>query len=266
MATMPTSGSTGAPDWIWGAIIAHRGLHDERDGVPENTLAAFARACDADVPVELDVRMLADRELAVVHDASVERVTGVRMKVSELSSTDILSLKVLGSEHTIPLFDDVLRLIDGRIPILVECKGLGILGISERRLVEEIGDYEGRLVIASFSPLSLLQIRLAGYRGPLGLIVREVPSPLRLGRFALRALRGLGIPQPAFFNVNVGSLCSPLVQELRRSGLPVVAWGVESAADARQARTLADGMLASEAVVTAQTPHAPSEQALQPIP
>ena len=62
--------------WLTRRPIAHRGLHDARAGRPENSLAAFDRACALGFPAELDVRLTRDREVVVFHDRALRRLTG----------------------------------------------------------------------------------------------------------------------------------------------------------------------------------------------
>ena len=100
---------------------AHRGLHG--NGIPENSRAAFSRACERGVGIELDVQLSRDGEVMVFHDATLVRMTEVEKKVCELDRADLQTLSLAQSEWTIPTFREVLALVNGRVPILVELKG-----------------------------------------------------------------------------------------------------------------------------------------------
>lgn len=100
---------------------AHRGLFGGE--IPENSLAAFSAAIDKGFAIELDVRQSADGTLYVFHDDDVQRMCGVDRKFKEMSDFEIDLLRLSGTEHHIPRFDEVLSLVNGTVPLLVELKG-----------------------------------------------------------------------------------------------------------------------------------------------
>ena len=100
---------------------AHRGLHKE--GVPENSLAAFEDACRAGFGIELDVQLSHDGEVMVFHDYTLIRMTGCDKKLCELDAKELMTLTLAGTDQTIPTLKQVLALVDGRVPLLVELKG-----------------------------------------------------------------------------------------------------------------------------------------------
>ena len=133
--------------------IAHRGLHSGKDGVvPENSLAAFAAACENGYGIELDVQLSADGQVVVFHDDNLKRVCGVNKPVCALSLKELQSLSLLGSEETIPLFSDVLDLVAGRGPLIVELKN----GRQNKELCEKtlalLRAYDGPFCVESFAP------------------------------------------------------------------------------------------------------------------
>lgn len=136
---------------------AHRGLHGE--GVPENSLSAFARAIDAGCGIELDVQLSRDGTVVVFHDYTLVRMTGCDKKVNELTVSELKTLSLAGTEQTIPTFAEVLALVDGKIPLLVELKGETAdvsLCLQTARLLSA---YDGAYCIESFNPLLLHSMR-----------------------------------------------------------------------------------------------------------
>lgn len=110
------------PGWdrLQGVRYAHRGLHDAALGVPENSITAFRRAIERGFGAELDVHLMADGELAVVHDSDLTRVCGKQVLIEDLTVEDLPDCKLMGTGETIPLFREVLELFEGKTPLIIE--------------------------------------------------------------------------------------------------------------------------------------------------
>ena len=115
-------GRTGHPGlaWLRGWSYAHRGLHGE--GCPENSMAAFQAALAHGYGIELDVHLLKDGNLAVMHDSSLLRTTGREGRMEELTTEALTDYHLGGTEETIPEFRQVLELYAGKAPLIVELK------------------------------------------------------------------------------------------------------------------------------------------------
>ena len=114
----------GHPGWeeLKGARYAHRGLHDKGNGIPENSMTAFRRAVEHGYGVELDVHLLKDGCLAVFHDSTLKRICGADGIIEDLTAEDLQNYHLLGTEETIPLFEDVLAVFEGKTPMIIELK------------------------------------------------------------------------------------------------------------------------------------------------
>ncbi|MBE6759693.1 MAG: glycerophosphodiester phosphodiesterase [Ruminococcaceae bacterium] len=136
-----------------GGVFAHRGLHDKNAGVPENTLLAFRRAVEHGYGMEFDVRFTADKQLVVMHDNDLERMTGVQGRVSEMTLEQLAPLRVGGTDQPIPRFEQVLETVDGRTPLIIELK---VCGSDYAELAQSVCNvldgYSGPYVIESFDP------------------------------------------------------------------------------------------------------------------
>ena len=136
-----------------GWLYAHRGFHKKPDA-PENSLAAFQRAVDRGYGMELDVHLLKDGTLAVLHDSVLKRMTGRPGIVEDLTAADLPACFLGRSRETIPTFRQVLDLVDGKTPLIVELKPQGG---NDARLTdlacEMLKSYRGLYCIESFSPL-----------------------------------------------------------------------------------------------------------------
>lgn len=134
-----------------GWAYAHRGLHG--NGLPENSMAAFKAALDGGYGIELDIHLLKDGNLAVIHDSVLKRTTGAEGKVEDLTIEDLTNYHLEGTEQTIPTFREVLDLYAGKAPIIVELKPVGnnhaALAETACKLLE---GYEGTYCMESFDP------------------------------------------------------------------------------------------------------------------
>lgn len=137
---------------------AHRGLHSA--GVPENSLSAFAAAKAAGYGIELDIHLMQDGELAVIHDSSLKRVAGADITIEELSAVDLNQYRLMGTQEHVPLFKQVLELIDGEVPLIVELKATTD---NYPQLCEKACDllknYNGLYCMESFDPRCIVWLR-----------------------------------------------------------------------------------------------------------
>ena len=140
-----------------GVHYAHRGLHDESKA--ENSMSAFRAAKEHGYGIELDVRLSKDGELVVFHDDTLIRVTGNEGKVKDFTSEELAKMKLSGTDEGRPTFREVLELIDGSVPLLIELKELTSESGLAEKFVEVISDYKGEYIVESFNPMTLRRLR-----------------------------------------------------------------------------------------------------------
>ena len=139
-----------------GASVAHRGYFDNEAGIPENSLASFRAAIEKGFVIELDIQLSSDGVAFVFHDADLERMCNVQGKIWDYTAAELKEMKLLGTEETIPTFEETLALVNGQVPLLVEYKmdkadtavcaaGQGLLD-----------KYNGAYAIQCFDPRALL--------------------------------------------------------------------------------------------------------------
>lgn len=105
-----------------GLMAAHRGLYEKDQSVPENSLEAFRRAAENGYGVELDVQLTKDGAVVVFHDDTVDRMTESRGRVDSFTLAELQAMPLMGTEHRVPLFTDVMAVLDGVSPTIVELK------------------------------------------------------------------------------------------------------------------------------------------------
>lgn len=135
---------------LQGWSYAHRGLH--REGVPENSMAAFKEALDAGYGIELDIHLTKDGDLAVIHDTSLKRTAGADVKITDLTSAELSNYHLEGTEETIPLFHQVLDLYQGKAPLIIELKADDNQEALVDTAVAAMQGYRGAWCMESFDP------------------------------------------------------------------------------------------------------------------
>jgi glycerophosphoryl diester phosphodiesterase len=215
--------------WLMRSPIAHRGLHAAHDGRPENSLAAFARACVLGFPAELDVRLTRDRQVVVFHDRALRRMTGAPGRVDERDAAEICALRLLGTAERVPLLRDVLELVNGRVPLLIELKSSMLWPTLERAVLEALDGYAGAIAIQSFKRRTLRELE-------------RCEAPHAIGHLRRRSVPRAGMG-PAFVGCHVDVLASRAVQRRRDTGGVVLAWTIRSEQQAERALRLVDNYI-----------------------
>ncbi|MBO4235034.1 MAG: glycerophosphodiester phosphodiesterase [Firmicutes bacterium] len=117
--------------------FAHRGLYSRDGSVPENSIASFTAAVNAGYGIELDIQLSKDEEIVVFHDEGLKRMCGIDGPVYNYTLEELKSFKLLDSDESIPTLSEVLSIVDGRVPIIIEFKG----GKRNRLLCEKAMEY-----------------------------------------------------------------------------------------------------------------------------
>ena len=140
---------------LTGHDYAHRGLHDNKRGIPENSLAAFDRAVRAGYGIEMDVRETRDHVLVVHHDETLERSCGDPRRVCDVPLAELKQLELFGTQERIPTFDEFLSLVNGRVPLIVELKTDLSNRALPQKVYERLRSYQGIYCVESFDPLAV---------------------------------------------------------------------------------------------------------------
>lgn len=142
-----------------GRNYAHRGLYRCDQTIPENSLVAFRLAVEAGYGIELDLQLSRDGDVVVFHDDSLSRICGVPGNVSDYGTEELRHFCLFETEEGIPLFSEVLRLINGRVPMIIEFKTSERNTLLCKKAIAELDTYHGPYCIESFDPRILLWFR-----------------------------------------------------------------------------------------------------------
>ncbi|MEQ5827748.1 phosphodiesterase [Sulfitobacter sp. NFXS29] len=231
--------------------LAHRALHDLSAGRPENSRAAVRAAVDAGVGIEIDLQLSADNKAMVFHDYALERLTPERGAVRLREASALAAIPLKGGDEGIPTLEEILDLIAGRVPLLVEFKDQdGAMGPDvgplETAAAELLGRYRGDLAVMSFNPHSVRALARLLPDVPRGLTTSAYrPDEWPLPAATCDRLRG--IPDYAdtgscFISHEADDLNRPRVAELKAEGAAVLCWTIRSQAEEDIARQVAQNV------------------------
>jgi glycerophosphoryl diester phosphodiesterase len=235
-------------DRLFDPPVAHRGLWAP-DGAPENSLAAFQAACAHGYGIELDVQLSADGEAMVFHDSRLARMTGAEGRISDHTAADLGSIKLAGTDETIPTLAETLTLVGHRAMVQVEVKtSAGDVGALEKRVHEVLIDHNGPIAVIGFNPYShgwFAQHHPNILRGLDSYSYADEPARKMAPeqRRAFANLEHVAIAKPHFLALALEMLPSPRAAEMRAKGMPVVAWTVRSPAEWDAVKDCCDNLI-----------------------
>lgn len=160
LAIMPklrrNPGSKNLDGWLY----AHRGLHDNEAEAPENSLRAFSLAVEKGYGIELDVQLTKDNVPVILHDYNLRRACKSDFKVVDLNYEELAKLKLFKSNEKIPTFKEVLAVVNGKVPLIIELKIPWRAGKICSIVSEILKEYQGIYCIESFNPFGLSWYRM----------------------------------------------------------------------------------------------------------
>lgn len=221
-----------------GWLYAHRGLHDAT--APENSMEAFRRAAESGYGIELDVQRTRDDRLVVHHDGNLKRVCGVDKRIRDLTYDELTRVS-LPDGSRVPLFTEVLSLVNGRVPLIVEVKhNGGAVGNAEATLAL-LRQYKGPYCVESFHPLAVRYFRKRApeiVRGQLADGRPYRPGEASLATwFALRSLLVNFLGRPHFIAYSVPEDRTLAMWLMKRLFKPLLAaWTIRDEATLSRAR------------------------------
>ena len=228
--------------------LAHRALHDVRDGRPENSRAAIRAAIAAGYGIEIDVQLSADGAAMVFHDYALERLTGETGAVRLCTADRLAGIALKGGEEGIPALPEVLEIIAGKVPLVIELKdqdgGMGPdIGPLEEAVAKAIAGYQGPLAVMSFNPHAVARMAELAPEVPRGIVTsayryEDWPLP-KATCDRLREIPDFDRTGASFISHEVSDLARPRVAEIKAQGAMICCWTVRSAAQEAEARQVA---------------------------
>jgi glycerophosphoryl diester phosphodiesterase len=238
-------------DWLTARPVAHRGLHDARAGVIENTPSAFEAAIAGGYGIECDVQLSRDGEAIVHHDFELGRLTDGRGPLAALTAAELKTVAFRDTRDRMLTLDELCALIGGRVPLLVEIKSRfdGDLALT-RRVTQVLGAYGGPAAAMSFDPDLVALLRTIAPALTRGIVAeRRYAHPewaalpaFRKWRLAHLAHALRTRPQFVAWSVKDLPAAAPLAAR-SLFGVPLLTWTVRSEDDRRRAARWADQII-----------------------
>ena len=241
-------------DRLFERPIAHRGLHDRAAGIIENSAGAVRRAVEAGYAFEVDVQISRDGEAVVFHDDTLDRLTAETGRVADRTAAELCTIPLIDSAEgdRIWTLAELLALVAGRVPFVVEIKSLGDGDTRlARRTAELLTAYDGFAAAKSFDRRMVREVKRAAPDLPRGIIGcafkpddREWRAMSSARRFVDRNLLHWPLTRPHFISWDVSDLPRRAVDIAHRlTGAPVMTWTVRTPFDQARAALYADQMI-----------------------
>lgn len=219
-------------------LIAHRGLHDK--DTPENSMGAFKKALEKDIAIEFDVHLLKDNKIVVFHDDNLKRMTGIDKKINELSYDEIKDIKLTNSDEKIPLLEDVLKLVNGKVLLDIELKCDHEKYKLEDALIEVLKDYTGQIVLKSFDYKTVKYLKKkTSYK--VGILIKNLEGKNinKFDRYLLKSNLFLKYIKPDFIACDYRILDYKNIKSFRTRN-PIFTWTIKDENILEQVKDKAD--------------------------
>ncbi|NRB05019.1 MAG: phosphodiesterase [Rhodobacteraceae bacterium] len=231
--------------------LAHRALHDVSDGRPENSRAAIRAAIAHGYGIEIDLQLSADNQAMVFHDYALDRLTEASGTVQTRDAADLAAIPLKGGREGVPALPEVLELIGGQVPLLIEFKdqdgAMGPnVGALEEAAAEVLRSYAGPAAVMSFNPHSVARLATLLPDMPRGIVTCDYAEgdwPFGASvRDHLREIPDYDRVGASFISHQHSDLDRPRVAALKAQGAHVLCWTIRSEREAAEALQVAENV------------------------
>lgn len=204
-------------------IIAHRGIYDNKE-VYENTLESFNLALEKQYIIELDIRLTKDKQIVVFHDSTTKRITKRDKLINKSTYEELNHQNIL---H-IPLLSEVLSLVNGKVPLLIEIKPTEPVGEIETILMKLLKNYKGKYAIQSFNPKVLYWFK-RNYPKVLRGQLAYKHTKQKISTYKKVVLSNMllnPITKPNFISYKYNELSPNKIKKYKKKNIRVIGWTI----------------------------------------
>lgn len=230
--------------WLTDTYVAHRGLFDNENGIPENSLPAFARAVENGFGIETDVQMSRDGVLVVFHDDTLKRMTGADGKLSDYTFEQLRELRLAGTDCVIPTFEEFLQAAQG-VNLVVEIKTHDNIGEVEQKTYDMLKGYAGHYCVESFNPFIIRWFKKNApevIRGTLSCAYEQAPWS-KFKKSLLADLKLCKWNGSQFIAYDAETIAGNKAVKKFGKKIPIICWTIKSQAQYEQLHDCFDNMI-----------------------
>lgn len=234
-------------DFLKGLYIAHRGLYNNEKGTPENSLKAFKEALERNIIIEFDVHLLKDGNIVIMHDDNLKRMTGYDKDLKDCTYEEISKLRLLDTDEKIPLLEEALELVNGKVMLDIELKYDVEVGKLENELCQYLDKYEGAFIVKSFRTNTVKWLKENRPEYIVGQLATYKDEEIRNKELCLKG--NICEASPDFIAYDIRTLPNNEVAECRKNGFPILIWTVKTKEDLEKAKLYGDTFITEHEVL-----------------
>lgn len=216
--------------WLREDLIAHRGLYQKDQSVPENSLLAFQLAIEKGYSIECDVNVLKDGTVVVFHDANFKRLCGDDRLLKDVLYSEIHDLKLAQSNQGIITLDELIQIVDGRVGLLIELKPHGDVDLLSARVDHIMNNYQGKWAVFSFHPKVVRWFKLNNpsvIRGQISEYFSHNRMP-KISKYLLKSMVFNRFNKPDFISYSIKDLPNKYLDKAKKKGLTIISYAAQT--------------------------------------
>lgn len=221
-------------EWLKTTLIAHRGLHTPDKSVPENSLLAFSKAIEKGYGIELDINILKDGTVVVFHDKDLLRLCNHPGVLKDLNWEGLQQFNLYDTSEKIPTLTEVLDLVSGKVPLLIELKHHGDSLLLSERMMDIMKNYTGTWAMHSFHP-SIVNWFHKNHpeviRGQISEYFQEEKTMKKFTKWLLKSLFLNRFTKPDFINYGIKDMPNKYLDKAMKKGLIVIGYASRTQAE-----------------------------------
>jgi len=220
--------------WIQNNLIAHRGLYSKDQSIPENSIASFRHALDKGYSIEFDINVLKDGTVLVFHDYNFKRISNDLKELRDVTYDQCKDFKLFDTDEKIPTLSQLLKLVKGKVPLLIELKPHGDVIFLCESFMKTIKDYQGVWAVFSFHP-KVVQWFKKNYpdviRGQISEYFKDDKDMNPVAKYLMKTMFFNRFTKPDFISYGIYDMPNKYLDRCMKKGITVISYAARSQQD-----------------------------------
>jgi len=217
--------------WIQSNLIAHRGLYTKDQSVPENSSIAYQKALDKKYSIELDLNVLKDGTVLAFHDHTLKRACNDERALKDINFDDVKDLTLFSSNEHIPTLENVIDLVQGKVPLLIELKPHGDVVFLCESMMKIMQNYSGKWAVFSFHPKVVLWFK-KNYpeviRGQISEYFKTDKNMNPISKYLMRSMFFNRFTKPDFISYGIYDMPNKYIDQAMKKGMTVISYAART--------------------------------------